>query len=112
MPKTDSTTIIRQNWGRDYETLPKLDLLNLQRTSYQWFLEKGIGEILQEISPIDDFTEKNWTLTLKDYRIGKPSNTPEEAMEKGITHDAPLYVEAALLNKKTEKVITQEIFLG
>ena len=112
MAKSDTTTIIRQNWGRDYETLPKLDLLNIQRTSYQWFLEKGIGEILQEISPIDDFTEKNWTLTLKDYRIGKPSNTPEEAMHKGVTFDAPLYVEAALLNKKTNKVITQEIFLG
>ena len=112
MPKNNSTTIIRQNWGREYDVLPKLDLLSMQKASYQWFLEKGIGEILQEISPIDDFTEKNWTLTLKDYRIGKPSVTPEEAMNKGITFDAPLYVEAALLNKKTEKTITQEIFLG
>ncbi len=112
MPKHDSTINIRQNWGREYQTLPTLDLLNIQRTSYQWFLEKGIGEILQEISPIDDFTEKNWTLSLKDYRIGKPVSTPEAAMEKGVTYDAPLYGEAALLNKKTNKVISQEIFLG
>ncbi|HET9947277.1 MAG TPA: DNA-directed RNA polymerase subunit beta [Patescibacteria group bacterium] len=111
MPKTHQS-IIRQNWGKTYSTLPKLDLLAIQKTSYQWFLEKAIGETLQEISPIDDFTEKNWSLTFKDYRIGKPSNTPQEAMNKGITFDAPLYVEAELLNKKTEKIIKQEIFLG
>ncbi|MCL4387450.1 hypothetical protein M1307_03605, partial [Patescibacteria group bacterium] len=52
----------RQNLGKKYDLLPRLDLLATQKKSYQWFLEKGIGEVLQEISPIDDFTEKNWTL--------------------------------------------------
>ncbi len=110
MPKTD--TITRQNWGRNYTVLPKLDLLAIQRTSYKWFLENAIGETLKEISPVDDFTEKNWSLSLDSYRLGKPSVTPQEAIAKGITFDAPLYVEATLLNKKTGKAQRQEIFLG
>ncbi len=115
MPKLDKKTIknnIRENWGNDYKFLPKLDLLAVQKESYKWFLQEGIGEILQEISPIDDFTEKNWTLTFKDYRIGKPANSADVAMNKGLTYDAPLYVEAVLLNKKTNKTIKQEVFLG
>lgn len=109
MQKKDN---IRQNWGKTYSALPKLDLLSIQKQSYQWFLDHAIGDILQEISPIEDFTEKSWSLSLHNYRIGKPSNTPEIAMSKGITFDAPLYVQTALLNKKTGETIKQEIFLG
>ena len=115
MPKLDKKTIrnnTRENWGNDYKFLPKLDLLAVQKESYRWFLEQGIGEILKEISPIDDFTEKNWTLIFKDYRIGKPANSADVAMSKGLTYDAPLYVEASLLNKKTDKTIKHEVFLG
>lgn len=107
-----NTIITRQNWGKAYHNLPQLDLLAIQRESYKWFLEHAIGDILKEISPVDDFTEKNWSLSLDNYRIGKPSNTPHEAINKGITFDAPLYVEATLLNKKTGKAQKQEIFLG
>ncbi len=102
----------RINWGKEYSLLPKLDLLTIQKESYKWFLEEGIKEVLKEISPIDDFTEKNWTLELKDYRLGKPSGTPELALKKGVTYDAPLYVNATLTNKKTEAKYDQEVFLG
>lgn len=116
MPKqakiiSDSNSI-RQNWGNDYPNLPQLDLLAVQKESYKWFTDIGIGEILQEVSPVDDFTEKSWTLTLNDYRIGKPTNSPDVAIAKGLTYDAPLYVKAELLNKKTNKTIKQEVFLG
>ena len=110
--KNDHKNNIRENWGKEFSLLPKLDLLATQKQSYQWFLEKGIKEVLDEISPIDDFTEKNWTLTLKDYRLGKASNTPEIALSKGVTFDAPLYVNATLTNKKTEAKYDQEVFLG
>ena len=109
MQKKDN---IRQNWGKTYSALPKLDLLAIQKQSYQWFLDHAIGDILEEISPIEDFTEKNWSLSLHTYRIGKPSNTPELSMTKGITYDSPLYVQTSLLNKKTNETIKQEIFLG
>jgi len=113
MPKTDhKIDIKRKNWGKDYTFLPKLDLLAIQKNSYKWFIEKGIGEILKEISPIDDFTEKNWRLELKSYRIGKPSITPETALSKGLIYDAPLYVKTTLVNKKTNGTVDQEVFLG
>ncbi len=115
MPKTDkkiTNNLTRQNWGKEYTLLPELDLLLVQKESYKWFLEVGIPEILKEISPIDDFTEKNWSLVFKDYRIGKPPATPSATIAKGLTFDAPLYVKAALINKKTEGVIEQEVFLG
>src|SRR3990167_627256 len=112
MPKKDSKQQIREDWGEKFPVLPQLDLLSVQKESYKWFEEVGIGEVLQEISPIDDFTGKNWTLVLKDYRLGKPTNTPELCLVKGLTFDAPLYVKATLLNKKTEAEIDQEVFLG
>ena len=97
----DNKDGIRTNWGKDFSLLPKLDLLAVQKESYKWFLEKGIKQVLDEISPIDDFTEKNWTLELKDYRLGKPEANPDTCLAKGITFDAPLYVNATLINKKT-----------
>ncbi len=108
----DNKDNIRLNWGKEFSLLPKLDLLAIQKQSYQWFLEKGIKQVLDEISPIDDFTEKNWNLELKDYRLGKASNTPEIALLKGVTFDAPLYVKTTLTNKKTGATYDQEVFLG
>lgn len=104
--------IKRQNWGKVYSSLPKLDLLEVQKQSYKWFQEVAIGEVLKEISPIVDFTEKNWSLELTNYRIGKASTTSENAMVKGVTYDAPLYVKAILTNKKTGKTYQSEVFLG
>lgn len=109
---TQNNKIIRTNWGRDYKVLPELDLLAVQHASYKKFQEEAIGEILQEISPIDDFTGKNWSLELKDYHIGKASNDPQTALAKGITYDAPLNVKVTLTNKKTEKKYNSEVFLG
>src|SRR3989338_8206731 len=114
MAKKDTKTnnIVRENWGRKYSIEPQLDLLAAQKQSYKWFEEKAIGEILHEISPIDDFTEKNWTLSLTNYRLGKTTNDPVTALAKGLTFDAPLYVKAILTNKKTGKNHTAEVFLG
>jgi len=114
MPKSNSSDNqkIREDWGNNFPVLPKIDLLAVQKDSYKQFEEEGIGHVLKEISPIDDFTGKNWTLTLKDYRIGKTTTDPELCLKKGLTFDAPLYVKASLLNKKTGKEINQEVFLG
>ncbi len=112
MPKNNTNDKNRKNWGRSYSRLPVLDLLAMQKESYIWFQENAIGEILKEISPIEDFTEKAWSLQLDDYRFGKPSTTPQIALTKGTTFDVPLYVKATLTNKKTGKTQSQEVFLG
>jgi len=110
--KDNKNNILRHNWGKTYTALPTLDLLAIQKRSYEKFLAGTIGEILQEISPIDDFTGKNWSLSLHEYRLGKTTNTPDEALQKGLTFDAPLYVKVKLLNKKTDAVHESEVFLG
>ncbi|MBI5045026.1 MAG: DNA-directed RNA polymerase subunit beta [Candidatus Levybacteria bacterium] len=113
MPKkTKETSILRHNWGKHYTSLPELDLLEVQRASYQSFLDKQISEILQEISPIDDFTGKNWSLSFKEYRIGQATNTPEISLSKGLTFDTPLYVKVTLTNLKTNATHDAEVFLG
>lgn len=99
-------------WGEKDQKLPPLNLLAVQRDSYQWFITEGIKEALEEISPIEDFTGKNWQLSFSDYSLDKPKYTPEEAIQKGVTFDAPLKVEASLINKKTGKKSKKAVFLG
>lgn len=115
MPKKSDSKdniIIRQNWGKEYPILPELDLLAVQKASYKLFQEKGITEILQEISPVDDFTGKNWSLEIHDHKIGKTTIDPETALIKGLTYNAPLTVNVTLTNKKTEEKHKAEVFLG
>ena len=102
MAKT-GTTHQRLYWGKEYTDLPPLDLTLVQRESYQWFLETGIKELLSEVSPITDFTGKNWELSFGDYYFGKPRLTPAQAQDKGLTYDMPL---------KTGHHVMQEVFLG
>ena len=102
----------RQYWGKKDIALPELDLLSIQKNSYEWFIREGIREVIDEISPIEDFTGKNWELTLGEYKFGEPKITENIAISKGLTHFSPLAVEATLVNKKTGKRVSQNVFLG
>lgn len=104
--------ITRQYWGKEFKKLPPLDLLAVQKDSYRWFCEEGVKEVLAEISPIEDFTGKNWELFLGDYRLGEPKITEEIAVRKGLTYFSPLLVQATLVNKKSGKRISSDVFLG
>ncbi len=102
----------RKVWSTEYAHLPPLDLTLVQRESYQWFLEHGIRELLDEVSPIPDFTGRNWELSFGDYFFGKPRLNPALAKDKGLTFDMPLRIVARLKNKQTGHEVTQEVFLG
>lgn len=111
MPSS-KTRVNRINWGKNYQNLPKLDLLAVQRQSYQWFLTEGIAQLIEEISPIEDFTGKNWKLFLERHSFAKLKRTPEEARQKRLTFDRALKIEAVLLNKKTGQENKRRVFLG
>ncbi len=102
----------RLYWGKEFSNLPNLDLVKPQRESYDDFLQNDIPHLLAEISPIEDFTGKNWTLTFAAHSFGLPKRTAVECIEKGQTFDMPLKVEATLMNKQTGEKTTQEVFLG
>ena len=110
IPHNNYTT--RQHWGKNYKTLPSLDLLGVQKESYKLFQEKGIAEILQEVSPVDDFTGKSWSLSFDEHKIGKTTIDPETALLKGLTYNSPLTVKVTLTNKKTDATYKAEVFLG
>ncbi|KKR31441.1 MAG: DNA-directed RNA polymerase subunit beta [Candidatus Gottesmanbacteria bacterium GW2011_GWA2_41_12] len=102
----------RISWGGKYLNLPELNLTHVQKESYQWLIDIGIKELLEEITPIDDFTGKNWSLYFNKHSLDKPRLNPEECIAKGLTYDVPLKVEATLVNKQTGRSVTQEVFLG
>jgi len=100
----------RKFWGKEGK-LPTLDLTTVQKESFAWFLEKGIREVIDEVSPIEDFTGKNFVLEFGPHRLDKPKYTPDEAIDKGVNYDAPLRVVIKLTNKQTGKVTEAEVFL-
>ena len=92
-----------------------LDLPNLvdhQNKSFQWFVEEGLGELLAEVSPIDDYTGTKLSLRFKGYHFETPKITEAEARENNVSYDVPLKAVVELTNKVTGEVKEQEIYLG
>lgn len=109
------SAVHRQYWGKTNIPVPELDLTQLQIESYQWLLDKGIAQSLEDVNGekgIEDFTGKNWRLTFGEFRFGKPKYTPEQARSKAVSYDMPLYVQATLENKKTGEQQSQEVFMA
>ncbi|PKM91591.1 DNA-directed RNA polymerase subunit beta [Candidatus Falkowbacteria bacterium HGW-Falkowbacteria-1] len=94
------------------EAIPIPDLIEAQKNSYKWFLEEGLAELFDEVSPITDFNSRELELSLGEYYLDKPKFDETESREKNITYEAPLRIKAILKNKKTDKEISQEVYLG
>jgi DNA-directed RNA polymerase subunit beta len=88
------------------------NLVDHQNKSFQWFIEEGLGELLAEISPIDDYTGTKLSLRFKDYHFEDPKMAETEARENNISYEAPLKATVELTNKVTGEVKEQEIYLG
>ncbi len=93
-----------------FEQLP--DLVEVQTKSYDWFFKEGLQELMDEVSPIEDFTGDVYSLSLGDYFLEKPKVDERTARDKNLTYKAPLRIKATLLNKKTEEIKGGEVFLG
>lgn len=102
----------RENWGNVTHKLPTLNLVKIQLDSYSDFLENKIGESLLKLNPIKDFSGKAFQFEFLERKIGDPKTTPKEALEKGVTFDAPLWAMARLTNLKTNKSQEKKVFLG
>lgn len=102
----------RVYWGKNTNLPTQLDLIKLQKESYAKFLTEGVASLISEITPVHDFTGKNWKLEFGEYFLGKPHFTPEQCKVKGATFDAPLRIKVTLTNLQTGRTYTQEAFLG
>jgi len=101
----------RRDFSRVSNSLELGGLLEIQTKSYNWFIRDGIKEVLEEISPVENFSG---TLSLEfgEYSFDEPRHTIKECKEKKTTYAAPLKVQTRLFNNETGEVKEQEIFLG
>ena len=103
---------LRKSFSRHEEKLEMPNLLEIQKSSYKWFLETGLKEVFRDVSEITDYSG-NLELTFIDYTLDDhPKYSVEECKARDATFAAPLKVRVRLRNKETEEIKEQEIFMG
>src|SRR5947209_4639134 len=102
----------RKRYARIPEVLPIPNLIELQLDSFAWFIDKGLRELFDEISPIKDFTGKVMELQFLDYEFGAPKYSEQECRTKDLTFSRPLYVNVELLIKETGEIQRQRVYMG
>ena len=105
-------TTERQYFTKNRNAMAVPDLIEIQKNSYDWFTKFGIKELFDEVSPITDFSGRDLELYLEDYYLDEPRFDELTCRQRNITFEAPLRLNARLLNKRTGATKTQEIYLG
>ena len=94
------------------EVLEMPNLIDMQKSSYDWFIKDGLREVFHDVSPITDYTG-NLILEFTDYRLDEqPKYSIEECKERDTNYAAPLRVQVRLINQETGEIKEQEIFMG
>ena len=103
---------VRMSYSKIGEVLELPDLIEVQKNSYQWFVEEGLKEVFDDVSPIEDYTG-NLILEFIDYSLeGDPKYDQLECKERDSTFAVPLRVKVRLINKETGEIKEQEVFMG
>jgi DNA-directed RNA polymerase subunit beta len=107
-----SSSLSKRKFWKSISMVSLPNLIELQLNSYNWFLEKGLKEILGEVNPIKDFTEKDLELSFGECYLDDPKYDEVTAKNKNISYEAPLRCKVKLLVKNTGEIKEQEIYLG
>ena len=103
---------LRKSFARTQEIMDMPNLLEIQKSSYEWFLKTGLREVFRDVDSVTDYSG-NLELSFIDYSMNeKPKYTEEECKARDATYAAPLKVRVRLRNKETEEIKEQEIFMG
>ena len=104
----------QRNYGKLPEILPLPDLIELQMRSFRWFQTVGLREVFAEISPIEDFTGKNFELSFEvpETPFDRPPYDENECRKRDLTYQSPLRVRAKLLIKQTGEIKEMTVFMG
>ena len=103
---------LRKSFARTEEIMDMPNLLEIQKSSYKWFLETGLKEVFRDVDSVTDYSG-NLELSFIDYSMNeKPKYDIEECKARDATYAAPLKVRVRLRNKETEEIKEQEIFMG
>ena len=102
----------RMSFSKINEVMQMPNLIEVQKNSYQWFLDEGLKEVFRDVADITDYSG-NLVLSFVDYRMDDaPKYTVKECKERDVTYAAPLRVTARLLNKETGEVKENEVYMG
>jgi DNA-directed RNA polymerase subunit beta len=112
MAKNSASIAQRTYFTNQDDIINPPNLVSHQNNSFQWFVDEGLGELLAEISPIDDYTGTKLSISFKDYHFEKPKLAEAEARENNVSFEAPLKATIELTNKVTGEIKEQEIYLG
>src|SRR5690349_22210994 len=100
MAKTAATkSAARVYFTREDDAIDLPSLVDHQNKSFQWFVDEGLGELLAEISPIDDYTGAKLSLVFKHYHFEAPKMSENDARENNVSYEAPLKAVVELTNK-------------
>ena len=102
---------IRYSYARINEVWPMPHLIDIQKSSYEWFIKEGLCEIFHDISPIKDFTG-NLELSFENFELGKPKYDVEECKERDESYSAPMNVKVRLVYKDTGEIKESSVFMG
>jgi DNA-directed RNA polymerase subunit beta len=102
----------RENFSHIPEVLPLPNLIQTQTDSFEWFVTTGLRELLDEITPITDFTGKNLELHFREFYFEEPKFSEEDCRTRDLTFAKPLKVEVDLVIKETDEVKHQTVFMG
>ena len=103
-------TAKRTSWGKKYPHLPKLDLIKIQKDSWNDFLQNELSTTIKTISPISDYTGNNWQLELGELSFDPKPVSPDTAKHKGLNYVLPIKINAKLTNKRTGDVKEENVF--
>ena len=95
--------IQRHSYGKILKVMDMPHLLDIQRKSFQWFLEEGLMEALKDVSPIEDFTG-NMSLEFINYSFDDVNSTPDNCKMQDMSYNAPLKVLSKFFNKETGEI--------
>ena len=87
-------------------------LVQVQLDSYKWFWDSGLNELLEDVSPIEDWTSKELELSFLGYKLEEPKYNERTSIEKNVTYEAPLKIKVGLKNKRSGQNQEQELFLA
>jgi len=102
---------VRTSFAKLDQPLPVPNLIDIQRASWKWFLEEGLKETIEDISPIRDYSEK-LLVEFGEYQFGEPSKPIAECRNKDMTFSAPLTMVVRFVNEETGEIREQHVFMG
>ena len=102
----------RKQFHESSVSVPLPNLMEIQSQSYEWFFAEALRELFDEISPVEDITGENYSLSFDDYTLGQPKIAETTARARNLTYKASLHCSVTLTNKITKKTKRGEVYFG